>query len=75
MARRRYARPGEPFKHDPSPEFACEVTKDGRIRSWMAFDPRYGPENEEQIEWHRRKGTPGAQNFKVGVPCKIPARA
>ncbi len=71
VPKRRYARIGEPFKFDGSPEFACQVTSEGRVLSWMAFDPRYGPESESQIEWHRKSGTPGADRWEVGKPCKV----
>jgi hypothetical protein len=34
---------------------------------WMAFDPQYGPQSQEQIEWHRKNRTPGAESWEVGV--------
>lgn len=67
-ARRQFANQ-DPFPWDSSPQYACDVTGDGRILHWMAFDPQYGPESEKQIEWHRRNGTPGAERWKIGVPC------
>lgn len=65
------------FPYDEhNPLFAMEVIplNDGSGRSvvkhWMAFDPYYGPESEKQIEWHQKHGTPGAENWKVGVPIR-----
>jgi hypothetical protein len=60
-----------------NPYFSCETTEvkdqDGNVLgkavlNWMAFDPKYGPENEQQIEWHVAHGTPGAEKWEVGVP-------
>jgi hypothetical protein len=62
---------------DPSPYYACEVTEvkdsDGNVLgkavlNWMAFDPKYGPDDQEQIDWHIAHGTPGAAKWKVGEP-------
>ena len=69
----------EPFKYDPNPLYACEVVPHpldpevGVVKTWMAFDPRYGPESERQIEWHRRAGTPGASSWEVGKPVHFTA--
>lgn len=63
------------YDHDPMLAVAVEYVegpggqKLGVVQNWMAFDPRYGPENEQQIEWHVAHGTPGAEKFEVGVPC------
>lgn len=57
--------------HDPDPIYACDVTKDGKILHWMAFDMRYGPENQAQIDWHLNNGTPGASRWEIGKPCKL----
>lgn len=60
-----------------NPEYACETTTvrdaDGNVLgqavlNWMAFQKRYGPETQEQIDWHIAHGTPGAEKWKVGVP-------
>lgn len=69
--RRRSASAGEEFRFDPSPLYSCAVDPDGRVHDWMAFDPAYGPDSEKQIEWHKKRGTPGAEGWKVGVPCKV----
>jgi hypothetical protein len=61
------------FQFDPSPLFALEVTAEGRVRHWMAFDPAYGPESQDQIDWHVRAGTEGAQRWEVGQPVKVKA--
>ena len=49
--------------------YACDVI-DGRLISWMAFDPKYGPENQKQIDWHIRNDTRGAENWEVGHPTR-----
>jgi hypothetical protein len=64
---------------DPSPLYACDVTADGRVLDWMAFDPEYGPESQAQIDWHRGEhGEAFVRGWKVGLPlpgCKSdPAR-
>lgn len=41
----------------------------GVIKSWMAFDPKYGPDSQEQIDWHIANSTPGAEQWEVGKPC------
>jgi hypothetical protein len=56
--RTRYIKPAE---FDPNPLYA---EKPG------AFDPRYGPDTQEQIDWHLRRGTPGAEGWEVGQPAK-----
>lgn len=56
-----------------NPLYSCEVLgKPGDevrlVATWMAFDPKYGPESDKQIEWHVAHGTPGAETWEVGVP-------
>lgn len=68
----------EPLEFNPDPELACEVEyglvpgypKVGVIHSWMAFDARYGPEHQRQIDWHIENGTEGAETWEVGKPAK-----
>lgn len=72
---RRPMREGE-LEFDPSPEWACVLVKDegtglGRVSSWVAFDPRYGPETEAQIEYWQRRGYPGADTWEVGKKVKV----
>jgi hypothetical protein len=67
----------EPIAFDPNPLYACHIERGlvpsnpgiGVVHSWMAFDPRYGPENEDQIEWHINHGTPGAETWEIGKPA------
>ncbi len=61
--------------YDPSPLYALALgppSTDGvrQVRSWMAFDPQYGPEQERQITWHIEHETPGAETWEVGVPVE-----
>lgn len=62
----------EPLKADPNPVYACQVVRttdgEGQVLHWMAFDPRYGPSSESQIDWHVKHGTPGAELWEVGQP-------
>ncbi len=62
----------EPLKYDPNPLYASETVYDsegnGQVLHWMAFDPRYGPSSDSQIEWHIKRGTPGAELWEVGQP-------
>lgn len=62
-------------KWDPNPILAFAVRDNGdgthTIQHWPAFDPQYGPESERQIEWHQRRGTPGVETWRVGVPCPL----
>jgi hypothetical protein len=59
----------EPWKYDPDPLFACDVTPDGGVVDWMAFDPEYGPESQAQIDWHRRQhGERFVRGWHVGQP-------
>lgn len=58
-----------------NPEYSCDVEyvevggqRIGIVQNWMAFDPRYGPENQQQIDWHIAHGTPRAESFEIGVP-------
>lgn len=64
-------------RFDPNPIFACRVvydeeTKIGHIVHDVAFDPKYGPDSQHQIDWHREMETPGAETWEVGVPCDLP---
>lgn len=63
---------------DPNPLYACAVVyapddKDKKgvavVKSWMAFDPRYGPETQEQLDWHIANEIPGANQWEVGKAC------
>lgn len=69
--------PPEPFKFDPNPLYACQVVYDeetgiGMILDWMAFDPKYGPESQAQIDWHIAHDHPNASEWEVGKPAKTP---
>ena len=69
----RFAEPKE-LEYDPSPEAYCDIVYDargiGHVVHGMSFDHRYGPEDEKQIEFWRKKGYPGAEQWKVGEPIK-----
>jgi hypothetical protein len=58
----------KPLEFDPSPLYAVERQADGTFSHWMAFDPKYGPASQAQIDWHIEHGTPGAEDWEVGVP-------
>lgn len=65
-----------PAAFDHNPLYSCQVEyrtigtiQVGVVHSWMAFDPKYGPENQEQIEWHLKHQTPGAELWEVGAPA------
>lgn len=47
---------------DPNPMFCPDRA------GW--FDPRYGPDTQEQIDYHVERGTPGADTWEVGEPAK-----
>ena len=73
MRRRRNNQEVNPWDFDPNPQYACAVDKEtGQVHVWMAFDPKYGPETEAQIQWHKDHGTPGAETWEIGVPCDGP---
>lgn len=60
------------LEQDPSPEYAVLVDPaTGFVHHWIAFDPRYGPESEKQIEWWRDHGYPGAEDWEVGTPVRL----
>jgi hypothetical protein len=59
------------LEYDPSPEFAVEVRADGSLSHFMAFDPRNGPESEDQIAYYQRRCYPGSQSWEVGVPVRV----
>ena len=68
---------GKKARFDYNPIYAADVVTDeetgvGVISNWMAFDPKYGPESERQIEWHKEHGTPGAEKWEVGKAVVIP---
>lgn len=68
---------GKKVRFDYNPIYASAIVMDeetghGFVSNWMAFDPKYGPESEKQIEWHRDHGTPGAEKWEVGKPIHIP---
>ena len=67
MARQKVRKNGrmvwvEVAEYDPNPLYCPENS--------AAFDPRYGPATEEQIEWHRKRGCPGAETWEVGQPAR-----
>ena len=62
--------PGAP--NDPL--YSLDINKHGRVSHFMAFDCRYGPESQAQIDWHVKNGTPGAETWEVGVPCRVHGR-
>ena len=68
VSKRTLKRYAQPLDFDPSPLYAVDLV-DGVFEHWMAFDPRYGPENKEQIEWHVDHKTPGAELWEVGAPA------
>lgn len=71
--RRRNNQEVKPWDFDPNPMYACDVDPEtGEVHVWMAFDPRYGPESQEQIDWHIKRQTPGSDTWEVGVPCETP---
>lgn len=79
MSLKRRAGVPEPKRavYDPNPIYAVDILKDeetghGRVLTWMSFDPKYGPETEEQISWHQRHDTPGSDTWEVGIPCDTP---
>lgn len=65
-----------PADLDPDPILACEVewrdlpsgSRIGVVHNWMAFDCRYGPDEQAQIDWHVKHGTRGAESWEVGQP-------
>lgn len=62
------------YKYDPGPRFACEVQEPDenghrQITHWMAFDPKYGPESQAQIDWFTDRGVDTSE-WKVGESCK-----
>ena len=52
----------QPAEFDPNPLYCPDLR--------MAFDPKYGPVTEAQIEYHRKRKTPGAEEWEVGQPAK-----
>lgn len=70
LARYRTAAPP-----DPSPEFTVELVRDergiGHFDHRFAFDPRYGPEHESQIEYHEAKGHWDTTDWEVGQPVQL----
>lgn len=60
----------QPLPYSQNPEHAVARSGDGFVH-WMAFDPQYGPQSEEQIEWHRANNTHGAETWEVGVPVVV----
>jgi hypothetical protein len=74
MARKRIRQNGKlvwitPFEFDPSPLCAVEVRPDGTLDHSGAFDPRYGPSSEAQIEYHEQLGQLDTTEWEVGQPC------
>jgi hypothetical protein len=69
----RFGVPVKPLDYDPDPLFAVDLIPgpDGitYVNHGVAFDCRYGPESQEQIDWHIKNGTPNAERWEVGVPC------
>lgn len=66
----------EPWKPDwGDPVLALEIVRNehgnGVVQHWPAFDPAYGPESQKQIDWHIKRGTPGAEHWEVGKPVKV----
>lgn len=61
-----------PAEFDSDPLLAVDVVYAddglGYMDNRMAFDASYGPESQEQIDWHQRHDTPGAAGWEVGVP-------
>lgn len=73
MARKKNNQVVKTWEYDSDPAVALDVNPDtGVVQSWMAFDPKYGPETQEQIDWHVKRGTPGANTWDIGVPCDTP---
>jgi hypothetical protein len=59
------------LEYDPSPEFAVEIRSDGTVSHFMAFDHRYGPESQDQIDFFKRRNYPGADKWEVGKPIRV----
>lgn len=51
-----------------NPEYSVAVREDGTLDHSMAFLRNYGPERQDQIDWHVAHGTPGAESWEIGVP-------
>jgi hypothetical protein len=65
----RMTSPSKPFEFDPNPLYSCDTGPGGTIKSWMAFDPDYGPQSQSQIDWHRREwGARFVKGWTVGLP-------
>ena len=58
----------DPGDAHTNPVYSVGVREGGRLDHSMAFDPKYGPERQEQIDWHIHHRTPGAETWEVGKP-------
>lgn len=61
------------LQYDPSPEYAVEVRSDGAVSHFMSFDPRYGPESDDQIAYFQRRNYPGSDSWEIGKSIKVAA--
>lgn len=62
------------LKYDHGPLWAAEFGPPDHnghrhLIQWMAFDPRYGPETQEQIDYFTDRGVDTSE-WKVGERCK-----